>query len=110
MQMDAGLDTGAMLLTEKTPIAPADTTTTLHDRLADLGGRMIVEALELAGCGGLTATPQPCTRRHRRGHGGHGAVHAAADALGIDDGRRGCRRHRGTGGARAQSGSDGPAA
>lgn len=59
MQMDAGLDTGAMLLTEKTPIAPADTTATLHDRLADLGGRMIVEALELAACGGLTATPQP---------------------------------------------------
>ncbi len=59
MQMDAGLDTGAMLLTEKTPIAPVDTTATLHDRLADLGGRMIVEALELAACGGLTATPQP---------------------------------------------------
>lgn len=59
MQMDAGLDTGAMLLTEKTPIAPADTTATLHDRLADLGGRMIVEALELAACGGLAATPQP---------------------------------------------------
>lgn len=59
MQMDAGLDTGAMLLTGKTPIAPADTTATLHDRLADLGGRMIVEALELAACGGLTATPQP---------------------------------------------------
>ncbi|RYF24298.1 MAG: methionyl-tRNA formyltransferase [Comamonadaceae bacterium] len=59
MQMDAGLDTGDMLLIEKTAIAPADTTATLHDRLADLGGRMIVEALELAACGGLTATPQP---------------------------------------------------
>ena len=59
MQMDAGLDTGDMLLVEKTPIRPDDTTTTLHDRLADLGGRLIVEALELASCGGLTAVPQP---------------------------------------------------
>ena len=45
MQMDAGLDTGDMLLVEKNPIAPTDTTAVLHDRLADLGGRMIVEAL-----------------------------------------------------------------
>ncbi|MDA8446003.1 methionyl-tRNA formyltransferase [Paracidovorax valerianellae] len=59
MQMDAGLDTGDMLLVEKTAIGPTDTTAALHDRLADLGGRMIVEALELAACGGLTATPQP---------------------------------------------------
>ncbi len=58
MQMDAGLDTGDMLLVEKTPIRPDDTTTTLHDRLADLGGRLIVEALELAACGGLKAVPQ----------------------------------------------------
>ena len=59
MQMDAGLDTGDMLLVEKTAIGPTDTTAALHDRLADLGGRMIVKALELAACGGLTATPQP---------------------------------------------------
>ena len=59
MQMDAGLDTGDMMLTERLPIAPSDTTATLHDRLATLGGRMIVEALELAACGGLTAVPQP---------------------------------------------------
>ncbi len=59
MQMDAGLDTGDMLLVEKIAIAPTDTTATLHDRLAALGGRMVVEALELAACGGLTATPQP---------------------------------------------------
>ena len=59
MQMDAGLDTGDMLLVEKTPISAADTTATLHDRLAALGGRLIVEALELAACGGLHATPQP---------------------------------------------------
>ena len=59
MQMDAGLDTGDMLLVEQTPIAPTDTTAVLHDRLADLGGRMIVEALELAACGGLQPVPQP---------------------------------------------------
>ena len=59
MQMDAGLDTGDMLLVEKTPIAPTDTTAVLHDRLADLGGRIIVEALELAACGGLQPVPQP---------------------------------------------------
>lgn len=59
MQMDAGLDTGDMLLVERLPIAPDDTTGSLHDRLATLGGRLIVEALELAACGGLQRTPQP---------------------------------------------------
>jgi methionyl-tRNA formyltransferase len=48
-----------MLLVEKTPIAATDTTAVLHDRLATLGGRMIVEALELAACGGLQPVPQP---------------------------------------------------
>ena len=59
MQMDIGLDTGDMCLMERLPIAPTDTTASLHDRLAELGGRMIVEALELSACGGLTRTPQP---------------------------------------------------
>ncbi len=59
MQMDAGLDTGAMLLVEAMPIAPDDTTATLHDRMAALGGRLIVETLELAACGGLMPRPQP---------------------------------------------------
>ncbi|WBY00146.1 methionyl-tRNA formyltransferase [Ramlibacter tataouinensis] len=59
MQMDAGLDTGDMLLAERIAIAPHDSTGTLHDRLAALGGRLVVEALELAACGGLTRTPQP---------------------------------------------------
>jgi len=57
MQMDAGLDTGAMLLIERLPIAAADTTATLHDKLASLGGRMIVQALTHQGA--LQATPQP---------------------------------------------------
>lgn len=59
MQMDAGLDTGDMLLTEKLRIAPGDTTASLHDRLANLGGQLIVEALEIAACGGLQAVSQP---------------------------------------------------
>ena len=59
MQMDAGLDTGAMLLAESLPIDTADTTASLHDKLAPLGGRLIVEALELAACGGLESVPQP---------------------------------------------------
>jgi methionyl-tRNA formyltransferase len=59
MQMDAGLDTGDMLLVEKLAITPADTTGTLHDKLAALGGRMVIEALELAACGGLTPVKQP---------------------------------------------------
>lgn len=59
MQMDAGLDTGDMLLAEKISIRENETTSTLHDRLAVLGGRLIVEALEIAACGVLTRTPQP---------------------------------------------------
>jgi methionyl-tRNA formyltransferase len=59
MQMDAGLDTGDMLLSETLPIGEDDTTGSLHDRLATLGGRLIVEALEMAACGGLRAQPQP---------------------------------------------------
>ncbi|MBA4329302.1 MAG: methionyl-tRNA formyltransferase [Polaromonas sp.] len=59
MQMDAGLDTGDMLLVEKLAITPADTTASLHDRLAALGGRLMVEALELAACGGLSPVRQP---------------------------------------------------
>ncbi len=59
MQMDAGLDTGDMLQVEALPIAPDDTTTTLHDKLADLGGRMIVDALHRATAGPLARTPQP---------------------------------------------------
>jgi methionyl-tRNA formyltransferase len=59
MQMDAGLDTGDMLLIEALDIAPADTTATLHDRLAALGGRLIVEALPLAARGELRPVVQP---------------------------------------------------
>jgi methionyl-tRNA formyltransferase len=59
MQMDAGLDTGDMLLVEPLAIADNDTTSSLHDKLAELGGRSIVRALELAERGGLKPVPQP---------------------------------------------------
>lgn len=59
MQMDAGLDTGDMLLVEPLSIQAEDTTASLHDRLAALGGRLMVEALELAACGGLRPVVQP---------------------------------------------------
>ncbi|ENO78301.1 methionyl-tRNA formyltransferase [Thauera sp. 63] len=59
MQMDEGLDTGAMLLTHALPILPTDTTATLHDRLATLGGKAIVSALAELDKGGLTPVPQP---------------------------------------------------
>jgi methionyl-tRNA formyltransferase len=45
MQMDAGLDTGAMRLAESTPIGADDTSSTLHERLAAIGARLVVEAL-----------------------------------------------------------------
>lgn len=59
MQMDAGLDTGDMVLVQSLPIMPHDTTGSLHDKLALLGARMIVEALDLASQGHLTPVPQP---------------------------------------------------
>jgi methionyl-tRNA formyltransferase len=45
MQMDEGLDTGAMLIAEATPIGPLDTAADLHDRLAEMGARLAVQAL-----------------------------------------------------------------
>ena len=59
MQMDAGLDTGDMLLVRRLAINPTDTTGQLHDKLAALGGRLMVETLELAACGGLRPIAQP---------------------------------------------------
>ena len=59
MQMDAGLDTGDMLLVQALPIGPRATTASLHDELAALGGQLIVHALQLAGQGALRPVPQP---------------------------------------------------
>ncbi|MEW6761329.1 MAG: methionyl-tRNA formyltransferase [Pseudomonadota bacterium] len=59
MGMEEGLDTGPMMLIERVAIADSDTTGSLHDKLAALGGRMIVEALRKMEQGHLASVPQP---------------------------------------------------
>jgi methionyl-tRNA formyltransferase len=46
MQMDAGLDTGDMLLKQSTPIGPHETAGDLHDRLAEIGAQLILQTLD----------------------------------------------------------------
>ncbi len=58
MQMDKGLDTGPMLLAERLAIDPDETTGGLHDRLATLGGQLIVDALRQLERGPVVATVQ----------------------------------------------------
>ena len=57
MQMEAGLDTGPVLLREATAIGATETTGQLHDRLSEMGARLIGQALEALP--GLTPVPQP---------------------------------------------------
>jgi methionyl-tRNA formyltransferase len=59
MQMEAGLDTGPMLLTESTPILAEDSTATLTARLASIGARLIVDVLRRGAAGRLRARAQP---------------------------------------------------
>jgi methionyl-tRNA formyltransferase len=59
MQMEAGLDTGPVLLSKATPIRPDDTSEDLHDRLSDMGAEMIVDVLSRLPA--LTPMPQPET-------------------------------------------------
>jgi methionyl-tRNA formyltransferase len=61
MQMDEGLDTGAMLLIEPLNIDPKDNAATLHDKLVEQGARLIIQALRALPEGALTATAQPET-------------------------------------------------
>jgi methionyl-tRNA formyltransferase len=70
MQMDAGLDTGPMLGMSSLPIEPADTTATLHDKLAALGARMIVETLA-------------ALEQHDEERGQAGALHARDGEQGL---------------------------
>ncbi|MBQ3516718.1 MAG: methionyl-tRNA formyltransferase, partial [Lachnospiraceae bacterium] len=58
MQMDEGLDTGDMLMKEIIPIEKDETGETLHDKLSELGAKMIVKALIAIENGTITATPQ----------------------------------------------------
>ncbi len=57
MQMEAGLDTGPVLLCEATPIGPEETTGQLHDRLSQMGARLVVQALD--DLNALSPDPQP---------------------------------------------------
>jgi methionyl-tRNA formyltransferase len=58
MQMDAGLDTGPVLMRVPCPIRDDDTAGSLHDTLADLGADTLMRALEGIVAGTLEATPQ----------------------------------------------------
>jgi len=59
MEMDEGLDTGAMVLGDAVDIPPDMNAEQLHDALSDMGARLIVEALAGVADGTLTAQPQP---------------------------------------------------
>jgi methionyl-tRNA formyltransferase len=59
MQVEEGLDTGPMLLEEHVPIGPATTAAGLHDRLADLGATLLIQALDGIAKGTLRVRPQP---------------------------------------------------
>ncbi len=59
MQMEEGLDTGPMLMIERVAIGAHDSTGSLHDTLAQLGAKMIVQALHKMAAGTLEAVPQP---------------------------------------------------
>lgn len=61
MQMEAGLDTGPMLLKVSTPIGPSDTGGSLHDRLAALGAQAVVEAVARLQAGSLPGERQDDT-------------------------------------------------
>ncbi|MDR1530326.1 MAG: methionyl-tRNA formyltransferase [Burkholderiales bacterium] len=87
MQMDAGLDSGAMILRRATPILTTDTGGTLHDRLATIGGELAIEGLRsLEKEGRLTTTPQPesgvtyAEKIERR----HALIDWQKDAMAID--------------------------
>ena len=59
MQMEAGLDTGPMLLVRETPIGPRELGGELHDRLSRLGAEAIVAAIDEWRAGRITPVPQP---------------------------------------------------
>jgi methionyl-tRNA formyltransferase len=90
MQMDVGLDTGDMLLQQSLPIADDDSTASLHDKVADLGASLVVDALALAAIGRLPATPQPAegVNYAHKIEKHEAAIHWANDATSI------CRRVR----------------
>jgi len=61
MKMDAGLDTGPILSTRRTPILPTDDSHILHDRLAQLGAELLAETIPDYVAGNILPQPQPAT-------------------------------------------------
>ena len=59
MRMEEGLDTGPVLASAETPIEPDDTTASVHDRLAGLGAKLLVDTLREFEQGEARETPQP---------------------------------------------------
>ena len=59
MKMDAGLDTGPILSTRRTPILPTDDSQILHDRLAQLGAELLAETIPAYVAGKISPQPQP---------------------------------------------------
>ena len=59
MQMEKGLDTGPVFAEQATPIRPQDTAASLHDRLAQLGGDLLIRHLPALLAGTMTPTAQP---------------------------------------------------
>lgn len=59
MKMDAGLDTGDILLQDRTPILSQDNSETLHDRLARMGAELLLKAIPALVSGSLLPRPQP---------------------------------------------------
>ena len=58
MQMDAGLDTGDVITMESLPIADSDTSSSLHDKLAELGATLIIDTLNQVESGNFSSKPQ----------------------------------------------------
>ena len=58
MRMEAGLDTGPILLSETTPISPEETAGSLHDRLSEIGAQLLPRTLAALERGALEETPQ----------------------------------------------------
>jgi methionyl-tRNA formyltransferase len=56
--MDAGMDTGAILMSESLPLGSEETAATLHDRLSETGARLLVKTVERAAAGTLQPVPQ----------------------------------------------------
>jgi methionyl-tRNA formyltransferase len=66
MKMDEGMDTGPIIAIERTPIADEDNAQTVHDRLGEMGARLLMEKLPAYLDGTLQPRPQPEGATHAR--------------------------------------------